>query len=164
MVKKNGADRIPGLRDSEFVSRVVNGTLGKIVSIDQSGKGPHKVTIELADGEHVNVYRQRWERKRKVKQADDTWEEEVIASYEQMPLTLAWAISMHKSQGQSFDRVHVDLSKVFAPGQAYVALSRCRSMAGLSLETPATSSKFWTDRNVMEFFEGLDEIDGPRIV
>jgi ATP-dependent DNA helicase PIF1 len=121
-------------------------------------KETEKVTIKLDNGDLVNIYRARWERKVKRKMDDGTWEEEVEASYEQMPLKLAWAISMHKSQGQSFDKVHINFKKIFAPGQAYVALSRCRTLAGVSLEEETSVKAFYADKAVLDFYkrEGLD--------
>jgi ATP-dependent exoDNAse (exonuclease V) alpha subunit len=169
MVKMNGADKKPtngksgGMQDS----KVVNGTLGVITQInDKPGYGdtegmevesfsekfvPH-VMIKLDNGMEVPIYVKRWERKIK-ELVGSTWEERVVASYEQMPLALAWAISIHKSQGQSFDKAHIDLKKVFAPGQAYVALSRVRSLAGISFESGITTSMFRSNADVDAFFE-----------
>lgn len=158
MVKLNAADRPPHHR-GEFPSQVVNGTLGIVEKInDPLLDGERTVDLRLANDTVVTIYSKRWERKIKEKTFDaeagkNVWDERVVASYEQMPLVLAWAISIHKSQGQTFDRAHIDASKIFAAGQLYVALSRIKSLAGLSLETPVDARKFWADKNVMRFFK-----------
>ncbi len=115
-----------------------------------------KVMVELEDGSLVPIYISRWERKIK-EFINGQWGEKVVASFEQIPLQLAWAISMHKSQGQSFVSVHVDPSKIFAAGQLYVALSRARSLEGLSLESRVDSSKFWCSLRVKMFMDRVEE-------
>lgn len=150
MVKKNGADRPDNDRTPDFVSKVVNGSLGVVIAMEQE-----RVQIRLENGEEVWIYSKSWERKVKV-QENGEWSERVVASYRQIPLTLSWAISIHKSQGQSFDKVHIDANKIFVAGQLYVALSRCRSLAGLTLERPLKSSNFWTDKQVSKFYSTIN--------
>lgn len=149
MVKMNGADRTPGDYSAEFVSKVVNGTLAIVESIESD-----KVLIKLGSGDIVSIYRKRWERKVK-EQINGSWEEKVVASYEQMPLSLAWSISIHKSQGQSFEKVYINPTSIFAAGQLYVALSRCRSLDGLKFSSPVSTRKFWADKNVLKFYKQL---------
>lgn len=164
MVKMNGADRHPN-QTGEFHSKVVNGTIGKVLSF-HSGKRLNSagdevvfkcVEIEMENGQQATIYNQRWERKVK-KQENGQWTEQVVASYDQMPLCLAWAISIHKSQGQTFDRCHIDATKIFAAGQMYVALSRCRSIAGISLSEAIEAKHFWTDVHVKRFFNSIEEL------
>jgi len=153
MVKMNKADRPPNTKGA-FPSQVVNGTLAFIKEVCPAKDGePKHVKVELRDGNVAKIYVQRWERKIK-EEVDGKWEE-VVAAYEQLPLALAWAISIHKSQGQSFDYVHVDANKIFAPGQLYVALSRARSMKGLSLNSKVTSKQFFANKDVKRFFKQM---------
>ncbi len=145
IVKKNGADRPPKLLGEKFESKVVNGTLGIVTDME-----PDRIEI---NNKHW-IYRQQFERKVKMKE-DGKWREVIVATFIQMPLALAWAVSMHKSQGQSFDQVIVDPSAVFAPGQLYVALSRCRSLNGLFLTRKVTAQQFMTDKAVLDFYQSL---------
>lgn len=153
IVKVNAADRPPNHK-GKFESQVVNGTLGKVHEVLED-ETERRVIIETVKGAHVTVFTKRWERKVKVFE-DDEWQEKIVASYTQMPLQLAWAISIHKSQGQSFEKVHIDARKIFAAGQLYVALSRCRSLNGLSLEGEVSARKFWANPKVVEFFETVE--------
>lgn len=148
MVKQNAADRPPD-HEGPFVSKVVNGTLGVVEAMTDNS-----VTITTDKGEAVTIYQQQWQHKVKTK-TGNTWTETVTASFEQVPLALAWAISIHKSQGQSFEKVHIDMSNIFAKGQAYVALSRGRSLAGISFNSKLTQKKFFCDERVTKFFETL---------
>lgn len=167
LVKKNGADRPQGVRDHE--SKVVNGTLGKVLRIvtDENllDRGENLgstdetqafVEIELENKDVVKIYRQRWERKVK-KLEDGEWDEKLVASFEQMPLILAWAISIHKSQGQSFNKVHIDASRIFAAGQLYVACSRARTLKGITFEDKLNPNKFWADKDVLRFFKQFED-------
>lgn len=161
MIKLNKADRPPKSK-GKFESDVVNGDLGTVedigLSLDRSEDDEVRtdwVDVRLRKNDKkVRIYRQRWEYKKKEKVGGE-WEEITIAAYEQIPIALAWAISMHKSQGQSFEAVHIDPSSCFAAGQLYVAISRARSLEGLTLEARIHSTSFKTDPLVKRFYKLL---------
>lgn len=150
MVRKNGADRDPD-EDEHQETRLVNGTLSMVCD---NNVRPNCVRVDTFDGQDAYVYRQSFDRTRKM-EVDGKWVQQVIASFNQLPLTPAWAISMHKSQGQSFDNVNIDPSKVFASGQLYVALSRARTMKGMVLVNPVDSRKFTVNKHVRAFYDNL---------
>ncbi|MEX0913193.1 MAG: helix-turn-helix domain-containing protein [Candidatus Paceibacterota bacterium] len=106
---------------NNFEKGYVNGTLGRVIDFDRSEGWP---IVKISDGRVIKVESVDWE------SVDDG---KVRASITQVPLRLAWAITVHKSQGMSLDAAEIDLSKAFAYGQGYVALSRVRSLAGLKL-------------------------------
>lgn len=83
-------------------------------------------------------------------------ETKTMGSFSQYPLKLAWAVTIHKSQGKTFDRVVVDFSGgTFASGQAYVALSRCKTLDGLVLKQPITKKFIFTDDRIKDFYKKL---------
>lgn len=135
--------------------RYVNGTIGKI-----TGLHPEHVRAEILkpDGstEEIEVERAEWEFLRyKINEANpDKIEAEVLGTFEQYPLRLAWAITIHKSQGKTFDKVIVDLGRgAFEHGQTYVALSRCRTLEGIVLRERLRYHDILVDERVVEFYE-----------
>ena len=136
--------------------RWVNGTLGVVENIDEA-EGLIYVVTE--DGEEQIVQRERWSNMRyRYNEKEKKIEEEEIGSYVQFPLRLAWAITVHKSQGLTFRRVNIDFTGgVFAGGQAYVALSRCTSLEGITLATPLRHSDIFVRDAIKRFAAGYND-------
>lgn len=140
------------LLNNDDADRWVNGTIGKVASIDESG-GEAAISVLLRDGRSVEVRPHLWEITRPYVESG-ALRHETIGSFTQLPMKLAWAITIHKSQGQTLDRVVVDLTGgTFANGQLYVALSRCTSMAGLVLKRDVLPRDLKTDILVRRFLE-----------
>ncbi len=135
----------------------VNGTIGKVVSLNNE---IIKVKIEDLDGNDkvIEVTQMDWEvlkYKSAVSNSGDMEiETEVVGTFTQYPLRLAWAITIHKSQGKTFDKVIIDLGRgAFEHGQTYVALSRCRTMEGIVLKQPLRMKDVMVDERIVDFYE-----------
>lgn len=125
--------------------RFINGTLGEVKSIDKNS-----IAVRLAEsGTIIDVEPMEWQNIRY--QFDEESKEissKQIGRFKQYPLKAAWAITVHKSQGLTFDKAIIDVHAAFSPGQAYVALSRCRTLDGLVLGSPVSASVFMRDNAV----------------
>lgn len=130
--------------------RWVNGSLGVVVSSEQADRGP-MVRVALENGQTVNVLRHTWQVTRpSVSGGRLTYE--AVGGYTQLPFKLAWAVTIHKSQGKTLDRVVVDLYRgAFTEGQLYVALSRCTSFDGLVLRNEVKIRDVRVEREVTRF-------------
>src|SRR5215213_9176307 len=131
-------------------SRWVNGTIGRVVGVGYDRYGV-VVEVEFADGSSTDVTPYTWEATRPVV-SGGSLRREVVGTFSQLPFKLAWAITIHKSQGQTLDRLIVDLTGgMFSTGQLYVALSRCTSMNGLVLKRPVLPKDLKVDRRIARF-------------
>ena len=146
---KPGAQVIFIKNDKE--KRWVNGTLGVVIYIDE---GEGIITVVDEDGHEYDVEREVWENMHYTfNEKEQKIEEEMLGSFIQFPLRLAWAITVHKSQGLTFRHVKIDFSGggAFAGGQTYVALSRCTSLEGITLEAPIRRSDIFVRAEVVAF-------------
>lgn len=143
---KQGA-RVMFIRnDTSEEKRYYNGKQGVITYLDEDeilvdcGEGSFSIGIEVWENIQFSFSKEK-----------DRIEEEVLGSFSQFPLRLAWAITIHKSQGLTFEKVVVDAGQSFSPGQVYVALSRCTSLDGLVLKSKIPTSAVFTDGQVIDF-------------
>ena len=142
--------------DSE--KRWVNGTVGLIMHIS-----PDIILVEISTDEKKYTYdvqRVTWESLAyEYDEIDDKIVAKVIGEYKQFPLMLAWAVTIHKSQGKTLDSVEIDLGNgAFAHGQVYVALSRCRTLDGIRLKRPIKPRDIICDKRIIDFHNTLRSI------
>ena len=154
---KTGAQVLFIKNDKE--RRWVNGTLGTIIGFGDEEDGI--IYVRTEDGRDFDVEREIWSNVRYTfNEKEQKIEEEEIGSYQQFPLRLAWAITVHKSQGLTFNNVKIDFTGgVFAGGQTYVALSRCPSLQGISLQEPIRRESIFVRTEVTNFARNYNNLN-----
>ncbi|HNX91085.1 MAG TPA: ATP-binding domain-containing protein, partial [Candidatus Omnitrophota bacterium] len=129
----------------------VNGTIAEITALTE-----RSIEVNI-NGEKYEVSPVIWNKIRYVyNRLEDKVDEEIVGTFSQYPIKLAWAITIHKSQGQTFDKVIIELGKgAFAHGQVYVALSRCTALQGITLKRPILREDVIFDQRIHYFQKGL---------
>jgi len=138
--------------NNDSSGRWVNGTIGHVTKLVDGA-----ITVKISNGKEVEVTPHTWDLfKYFFDDKSRSLSQKTAGSFTQIPLRLAWAITIHKSQGKTFDKVKIDLGRgSFASGQTYVALSRCRTFEGISLEHPIKPSDIRLDWRVQKFLTGF---------
>lgn len=153
---KEGAQVMFIKNDSGEERKYFNGKLAIVKKIDRD-----EITVECEEGE-IKIEKEVWDNIRyNYNSEKDEMEEEELGSFEQFPLRLAWAITIHKSQGLTFERAVIDAGSAFAAGQVYVALSRCTSLQGLVLHSRIPSHAIRTDERILQFAK--TEVDQDQL-
>lgn len=149
---KKGA-QVMFVRNDHHLNRWVNGTLGHVHSLTKN-----EITVDIKGKIHL-VTKETWEKYRhNLNEQTNSIKAEVVASFTQYPLKLAWAITIHKSQGKTLDSVLIDLgARAFACGQTYVALSRCTRLDGIYLKREITSRDIIVDPKIVHFMKRENE-------
>lgn len=144
---KEGA-QVMFVRNDSTGGRFFNGMLATVCELEEQ-----TIKVRVIDsGLVLDVPREQWENKKySVSAATRDLDEEIVGTFSQFPIKLAWAVTVHKSQGLTFDRAVIDVGQAFAPGQVYVALSRLRSLDGLVLKTRIDPSVISNDNLVVNF-------------
>ena len=140
--------------DSSLEKRYYNGKIGIVTAISRE-----TVNVQCANEvDEIVTEKEMWDNiNYSINDETKELKEDIVGSFKQMPLRLAWAITIHKSQGLTFERAIIDAEASFAHGQTYVALSRCTSLEGLVLKTPITNNAIINDNTVSIFNQGVEE-------
>ncbi len=159
LVLKEGAQVMFIKNDPTGEGRFFNGKIGKVISLEE-----HHITVQFENGVEVYVDQYEWENKRYTlnKQSNEI-EEKFLGKFIQYPIKLAWAVTVHKSQGLTFEKAILDLSGTFAPGQLYVALSRLTSLEGLVLSSKLPANPPGIEESLYSFVstsKGENELGG----
>jgi len=134
---------------------------GKLATVTELTKDSIKVDLDDEDRE-IEVERMNWTNSKFTVNSDNELEEEVLGNFSHFPLKYAWAVTVHKSQGLTFDQAVIDVGRAFAPGQVYVALSRLRSLDGLFLRTKIHTGAISGDHQVVRFSERKEAQAPPQ--
>ena len=154
LILKVGARVMFIKNDSSTDKLYYNGKLGVVTSLSKQA-----INVLCDDGTEVKVHNEVWENIRyNADSGSDQVQTEIIGTFSHYPLRLAWAITIHKAQGLTFDQLVIDAEDAFAAGQVYVALSRCRSLEGLTLLTPIPTRALTNAREVLQFTDQQDSI------
>lgn len=142
--------------DTEKGRRFFNGKIGVVTDLDEE-----KILVQCKDDdEPIEVTREKWQNIRyTLDKSTRQLDEDVLGSFSQYPLRLAWAITIHKSQGLTFERAVIDAGLAFAPGQVYVALSRCTNLEGLVLHSKISPSTLSADKRIVHFTRNVAPVD-----
>ena len=163
---KIGAQAMFIRNDHTLDKKFFNGKIGKIIDISSNS-----VKVMCSSHEIIEVERAAWEHiEYKLNQKSGEIEEKKLGSFSQYPLKLAWAITIHKSQGLTFDKAIIDGGAAFAAGQIYVALSRCRTLEGIILGSPIRMHSLSTNATVSSYlkkiqttFDPYERLEGEKI-
>jgi ATP-dependent exoDNAse (exonuclease V) alpha subunit len=144
--------------------KYINGTMGTVtrININKQSFFNSSITVKLDNGHTINVARNKWTMyETRWSEQEQDYVKVEVASFKQYPIRLAWAITIHKSQGKTFDRILVDLGTkgAFASGQTYVAISRCRSMQGINLVIPIQLKDIIVDDKIKQLLEVQEKIN-----
>ena len=139
--------------NNDIKKQWINGTVGKVMDLDED-----KIVVRLYEtNTNVDVHRIKWtDYYYRWNSSERTIERKSVGEYCQFPLVLAWSMTIHKSQGRTIEKVHLDLEReIFETGQAYVALSRCRSVKGLSMTRMLNPSDILVDEESKDYYQNL---------
>ncbi|MFT4094938.1 MAG: helix-turn-helix domain-containing protein [Niabella sp.] len=144
---KEGAQVMFIRNDKEEEKRFYNGKLATITVLDED----EIKVLPQHETKELTIARETWENKKYYVDEENKIAEEVVGSYEQFPFKLAWAVTIHKSQGLTFDKVIIDAGRSFTSGQVYVALSRCRTLEGIVLTSKIPAHAIISDKRIVDF-------------
>ena len=153
LILKCGAQVMFVKNDSSSEKRYYNGKIGKIVFIN-----PNKITVVDREGNEIVVEKEIWNNvKYTIDPETKEITETITGTFSQYPLKTAWAITIHKSQGLTFEHAIIDASAAFSHGQVYVALSRCKTLEGMVLSSPITRNAMISDEKILSYTSSLSE-------
>lgn len=152
LLLKTGAQVMFARNDVSREKRFYNGKIGTITSMEDE-----QVTVTCENGEEITTEAVEWHNYTyTIDPLTEEIRENLIGTFKQIPLKLAWAITIHKSQGLTFDKAIIDAHSAFAHGQVYVALSRCRNLEGMVLRTTIDARRLKTDNNIQSFLQVVE--------
>ena len=143
LVLKEGA-QVMFLKNDSISKQYFNGKIGTITNLSDD-----RIVVDC-DGTSIDVYKESWDNSRYKLDGDGLLQQETLSVFKQYPLRLAWAITIHKSQGLTFEKIKIDAAAAFSSGQVYVALSRCTSLDGIVLLSKIPAAAIFSNNHVVE--------------